>query len=278
MSIGPGWAGVVVEDPVDCLEPEDVELEVRAALGDRRVDGLQLSARIDDQALPWRLRLEVQGRDELLWSRALEIKEADCPYLPGLVARSVEQGLAGIPRWQLATGPAPVDDELYLKLAATAPWAPHVGIGGGLGRAVSQSVLLLAEAELSFSGIQPVDEHLGQFTGLLVGAGGVLDLPIRHGSIRLQGSAATGPFWVQGRGFEQNYRSWAPRAVVNGELSYALPVAVRLGLRVQSPFVRLELSDERTGNPSPEPWVRLGLVLSLAGHVGRSEVGSSGRP
>lgn len=276
--VAAAWAGVGVEDPVGCLDPEAVELEVRTALGDRRVDGLQLVARIDDEALPWRLRLEVQGRDELLWSRTLEVKEADCPYLPGLVARSVEQGLAGIPQWQLSGVPAPVSDELYLKVAATAPWSLHAGIGGGLGLAMSQSALFVLELELSFAGIQPVDQAQGQFTGLLLGAGGALDLPIRYGSIRLQGGAASGPFRTLGRRFDENFQRWAPRVVATGELSYALPVAVRLGLRLQSPLVRLDLVDQKDGNSSSEPWVRIGLVLSLAGHVGRSEGGSPGRP
>ena len=269
-------AGVVVDDPSGCLDPERIDLEVRAALGDGQVDDIQLVVHLDvedtagDLPPPWSLHLEVRAHRGVLWQRDLEVEEFDCPYVPALVARSAEQGIAGVPRWQLGMAPRSRPPELGFRLGATLPPPVHVDLGGQLGVRVGGPILWFAHTDMFGTAVNPVGEGGGQIFGILVGSGLGIDLNLGSaGSVRVTTEIGAGPATAIGRQFLANDAVLVPRAVARLELGFVPRGAFRISSRLQIPAVRLALRDDGSGGTFIEPWIRVGLVLGLAGDLGR---------
>ncbi len=252
--------GVRVEDTRGCLDAEAVELEVRSALGDRAVDGLDIVARLDDREQPWLLRLQVVDDDETLWRKVLRVQEVDCPYLPALVARSVEQGLSEVPGWGVALPSTRLPHVLGFRLAGSVP-SVRIGVGVGVGVGVGGRSRLIVDTEVFGSAVQTIGAGGGQLLGWQLGGGYAADLPVGAGSVRLRPTLAAGPVLAFGRGFDLTFRELLPRVAAQGEIAWISAGVWQVGVRAEVPVLRVVLVDGGTGDRASEAAIRVGLVL-----------------
>ena len=270
--IAQAQAGVVVEDDRRCLDEERIDLELRAVLGDRQVDELDVFVRLDGPfESAWQVRLRVAREGVTKWQRSMSVLPADCPYLPPVIARRVEQGLAGIPAWQLSTSShLPTEWSAYTSLSL--PAAPHATLGGGLVVGLRDRWLWLVDLEayaMSVSLDAPVGTgpvQGGRFWGGVVGSGLGLHLGRERRGVRISLGASGGPFLATGNGFEEPEASVVPRVLLNAQVS-ALWGPFRVGARATVPVVRVQGVAPQTQRTAPEPWFRLGLVLGVGGPV-----------
>lgn len=273
---GAALGGVVLEDGGGCLSREDLELELRAWLGDDPVDNSELRVRLTASEPAWQLRIDASSLDgEALWWHEGQVQPADCPVLPGLIARIAEQQFAGAPRWGLAP-PPPLRREVVGELAGTAPNGLHFVFGGGVGVPISQRArwvvhvdgYLGSEVSLGEDRNGSGEPRSGQFVGLLVGGGASYDLVTGPTVLRARGTVAVGPHLAYGRGFEKPLSGVRLRATANLQLDFVSTALLRIGGRVTVPFVRLAPASQPRDAIAAEPWVRAGFVIGLGGPVG----------
>ncbi len=257
-------AGVTVEDGGGCVDAELVQLELRLVLGDDAVSRSDIDVRLVREGLPWTLTLSVRESTELLWSRDLSVTAADCPYLPTLVARTVEQGLVGVPRWTLGSRRYEVGPDWEVRLAGTVPSAPHVGVGLAFGRRLGGAWHWVVDGELMGTAPMPVDGGSARFGGLILSAGFATHAPLGRSALRLRGTLGGGPVVGVGTGFgPAELLDVAPRMVSTLELAVLFPKVLRLGMRLQTPLVRVAPGLDEGVRGEPEPWVRAGVVLAI---------------
>lgn len=274
-------AGVRVEDPRGCLSAEAVDLEVRAALGDEQVDRLALLARIDDAGAGWVLRIEVAEGDRPLWHKEVPVAPVDCPFLPELIARSVERGLAAIPGWSWAEGRRRRSpDEGAFQLSVSAPRAMRYGVGLAFAIGLPEPFLWEFDVEGWLGEVQPVGTGTAQLFGARLGAGPAVALPALGTTFRLAGRWTAGPVVSTGRAFRSPATTISPRSTAQLDLGWGPPgpVPVRVALRTEVVLVGVAPVDTGTGQRAPEPLVRAGLVLGIAGSLRAGDGGGPGRP
>jgi hypothetical protein len=231
------YAGIVVEAPTDCFEREQVALEVGAVVDDAVLQRLDLVVIVHGDQLTMNLR----DGSELLWSKMATITQADCSVVPKLVARSVEQAVAELPRWVFANGARPPERSLSI-LAAPLPlgslprWELRGAGSGPIAGRARWAVGLGVAAE----GLRSDSAYRANILEALVRAGPGVDLGTGQHSLRLTSTLGVGPALV----VASQDASGGGRALDSG----------------WAPAVRVELDATWVG---PGPW-RLGVVGSLS--------------
>ncbi|MEQ1502972.1 MAG: hypothetical protein ABMB14_12115 [Myxococcota bacterium] len=275
-------AGVVVEDTVGCLDAEAVDLELRAELVEKADIRIGLGA-----APAPALSLAVTDGDARVWDRVIAVKPEDCPYLPSLIALSLERGLSAIPGWGLPepTRPPP---EIGFVVSGSLPWAVRIAVAGDLWLPISGRIGLDLQPEVTYTAVERFGDQGGgaQLAAFGLAVGGGAQLPVGPTAIRLATRINPGVWVGVPRGpFDAQGPVVSPRVASVTELGWVASAAVRLGVRFEVPIVRLVLADAR-GAEDPEPPARIGLALTVAGRLGgrstRSsddgDVGRSDRP
>lgn len=279
-ALASAWAlaGVRVEDPHDCLAAEAVDLEVRSALGDAAVDRLDLLARVEDGAKGWQLSLEVSEAGTRLWDRVIDVQPVDCPFLPALVARSVERGLSDLPGWQVALPNGRLPSELALTLSGSLPFSIRGGLGAAASIGLRRPLRWDVDLEGFLSGVEPVGVGSVQWLGAVLGTGPALEFPAGSDAIRVSVRGRAGPAVMVGGGFDLPVTRVVPRISGLVDLGWVSRGPLRLALRTEVPAIRLVAVDEWTGEKRAEAPIRVGLVLGVAGRLRPGDGGAGQRP
>jgi len=265
---GLAWASaptVSVDDRMGCVDREAVQLEVGAVLDAHRADAVEVEVGIDDGVVS----LEVFRGQRVLWDRRLSVGPEDCAVVPALIARSLDQGLAGLPDWHFeAADGLPPDVAVYLEGAVAPVPSPFgwgvLGTGSGpLGRVGRWS------AGLGVVAIR-VDDGAGRGAQLLapqlrMGPGADLG---RRRRWRLVGVVTAGPvFVVPQTGVQLSGPRWVPGA--RGEVSLAWRRgSLAVSGFVDTPLVRVVVVDEAQGERLAEGVIRVGLRVGAIGSLG----------
>jgi hypothetical protein len=273
------FASVEVVDGADCLDTEQVELELRDVLDDAVVDEFLTRVTVVRGA-SWWLKLAVSQRENVLWSRQLAVDPADCPFLAEVVARSVERGVATLPEWRFERLQLHVPAELGVQLFGTLD--PSGGKRYGLGGAawIGLTPEFGWQSVLEVHNATPVALFGGQvqFAGasLSTGLGGIVHLGPHE--LRGVGRLGYGADYGRGTGFDENNREWwIGRPTAQADIGLAPPGPLRFWFRADlllDPVPQV-VNEEQSPGPElvplvrPEESVRLGLVLELAGSVRR---------
>jgi hypothetical protein len=274
-AIVPALADVTVEDSSEprCLEVEDLDLEVRQVLGDEVVDQISLSARLYGVD-GWQLSLVVYDGGELLWQREMSVEPVDCPFLPALIARSVERGLSSL-----------IDDlqsarehvELGLLGSVTLPTAARLSGGPSLWLPIHSRLHLQFDLEGYGSFVEPVSEGGWQLAGAWGGFGPGIETGSGSDELRASVRGVLGPAVVIGRGFVDNNEKVRTRAAILADVGFASRHGIRVLLRAEVPLKRV-VPTQRGRPGTPEPPFRLGLCVGYGGSIGSTEGPTNDRP
>jgi hypothetical protein len=279
LPIATSYADVRVQDPSDCVDAEVVDLEVRAALGDAAVDGLDLFVGIvaEGEARSVQIRLS-DVRGELLWEKALQGEQRDCPLLSTLVARSVESGISQIPGWRLVAERGRSLNEGGVYAQVTAPTTLRAGVGGGIKVQVLGPLWWGVDVDAYLSGREPVGTGVFQVGALGGTTGPVLRQRFGDEAVDLGVRGWLGMYGVSGRGFDLNYFNLFPRFTINPELTFVSHHLVRLGLRGELQTVRVGLTAPGADTRQLEPAFRVGVTVGVGGPLRSGEARESDRP
>lgn len=262
------FASVEVENGGDCLDQESIDLELRDALDDVVVDRFvtHVVVRAEDAIV----ELSVTDREETLWSRELPFAREDCPYLAGVIARSVERGLATLPAWRLSASGRRVTHELGFQISGlTSRGGPAWGTLGGawwsrFGRYAGWQVV----ADIGLSDRSPVSAGTIRFIGGSVTTGPALHVPVGGHLLRGAFRMGMGPAWFRASNFDrENYAGWwrRPSAVVDGGWSFPGALSVFGRADVTLDPVRFDVAELGELVSYTEPWLRWGLVVEFSG-------------
>lgn len=297
-------AGVVrVEDGHACLDRDALDEEVRATIGDAAADRIDLAAALAPGAEPWHLQLSVSEGTTQIWQRALTVAAVDCPYLPALVARSVERGLSEIPGWGLALPARPPRPEAFLAFSMTAPpelvrpptsellrrpgRAPRWSVGPLVSVPIVPPLRFEAEVFGFWSSFERVGAGGAQVAGAAAGAGPALLVPVGASAFRTGVRATLGPQVVLGQAFEAADIDVAPYTTVLWDTGFSFVHVVQTAVRAEVVTLALRYCEAQAGSecaadptiPSTvEPRVRLGLAVAIGGPIGRTDVRRRDRP
>lgn len=279
LAIGPALADVTVEGAARCLRQEALDLEVRQLLGDEVVDQIDLRAHLYGFE-SWQLSLEVFDGGRLLWERAMSVEPVDCPYLPVLVARSVERGLSALPGWGIGAPPkAPESLELAIAVAYTLPTAyQRFSLGVAMWTPIAGPVHVEWDLEAYGTLVEHVRNVGIQMAGAWAGAGPGLELDVGKESLRASVRGALGPAVVIGRRFVDHYETVIPYAALLGDLGVVSRHGLRVGLRSEMPLARVLPRQDGRPLGIPEPALRLGMSVGYTGAIGSSEGRARSRP
>lgn len=278
------YGGVKTEDTTSprCLDPEKVELEVRAAVGDETVDRMDLLVQLSGTE-QWQLALTVRDASGTLWNRIVPAEPVDCPYLTELVGQSFERGLSELPGWGLPTlersGP-----EIGFLASTTWPDAVRFGVGLEMWFSLGERLGL----DLQLSGVQSMVERIRVGKDLVgvafvsgqleVGLGFVQPL-VKKQQLRLSSRVGVGPALGVGLGFsKRNVRTVLPRASFLQDVLWAPNRNLRLGARLEIPIVGMGYATSGGMAFGQEPFLRAGLVLGISEKLGRGDGGRAQRP
>lgn len=267
--VGSSFASVEVENGEDCLTPEAVDLELRVVLDDEVVDRFVTHVTVR-RAPDGVLELSVLDDRHLLWSRELPFSEADCPYLPEVIARSVERGIASLPAWRLSSARGSWSSELGFQVFGLAPpGAPlQIGLGGALWLGFGRFGGVQVVVEGRSGEAVPVAVGQLQFIGTSVTAGPAFQVPVANHALRGALRLGTGPTWFRGSGFDrENMSGWWWRWTTAADLGWAFPGALSVYGRAEMgvepvPFVAAVHGEAVS---YVEPWLRTGVVVEFSG-------------
>jgi len=258
-------AGIDVDDVVGCVDEERVRLEVGRVLDSLDRADADVSVRLADDGLS----VVARRQRRVLWERTLPVGRADCDAVPEVVARSVEQGLSGLPDWQFEGDEGlPPDVGVFLEAAASPVPDPLswgvLGLGTGpLGRTGRWA------AGLSLVAI-PVGDGTGRGAQLLtpqVRFGPGTDLGRRR-RWRAMGCVSAGPVFVVPRATLQlSGPRLVPAARADVALQWRSPGSLAVSLFVDSPLVRVVVVDDAVPQRLEEGLIRVGLRLGVAGSL-----------
>jgi hypothetical protein len=273
------FADVRTQDPSACVDPEEVDLEVRASLGDAAVDGLDLFVGVQADGDARALAIRVSDvRGDLLWEKHLAATAADCPILSQLVARSVEAGLAEVPGWRLRAerGRSRPEGAVWIKVSA--PIAVRAGLGAGLSGQVVGPLWWSGGVDLYAAPFSNVGAGVVQVGGLGVTTGPFARARLGREALDVGFRVWGGAFGVVGRSFDVGYTTVLPHLSLDPEVWVVTRAALRVGLRAEVPLTRVAFSAAGQKDLTYEPAFRLGIVLGLGGGLRSGEALGGDRP
>jgi len=263
-------ATVTVNGGAGCLSAVAVQVEldeVEGLLGSDRI--LVDIVRLDE---PWTLHVRVVRREVEVWRRSLPVEPADCPLLPAALARTLQRGLEGVPRW-------PLNDRSpwSLGIQTVASW-PYIEGGAALtfGHGPLARGVWSWEADLGvFTRTpQPVGRGRAALSGVMLGFAPVAEGRIGATRLGVRPRLAVGFGGRSEAGFDviPEPAPLVPRGTVALEARARFPQGISAGLRASWIVVRTSFEDEdSTGNATraPEPRFRLGFVIGLREVIGQ---------
>jgi hypothetical protein len=261
-----GWvlaasAGVRVVSTERCVTDEAVALEVEAVVAPATLEKVDIEVTVTVDAVLVRL---VDGAS-ILWSKVASIGPQDCPAVPMLVARTVEQALAELPRRALGGNARPAEVQLAVRGAPLPVWPPRwslllLGSGPVGGRARWMGGLGLSTEAVR------VSERVGaDVVELAFRAGPGVDLGSGGQGVRLGAYVAAGPAWFVPIGVTPDLQTTLlPSVRAEGVAEWVPSSAIRVALVGSVPAVRYEFVESNAGVEALAPAWRLGLQLGVA--------------
>jgi hypothetical protein len=269
-------AAVRVEGDGGCLAAQDLDLESRSVLGDELVDRYDIVATMEAEPDTWTVHLEVSDAGVPLWRRNLHIVQADCPYVAGLVAVSIERGLSKVPDLAMPgyERQRHVTEGGFL-LAFTMPADERIGYGTYLSVGLPRPLRI----ELALEGFVGFPQQVGTGRVTLFGGpllyGGIAWQPhVPRGNapaLRIAARAGGGLIVAVGEGFGSvaDGVALSPHGSVTLDAIFAFGKQFRVGPRAEYAFARVSNSDVETGDSVEEPAVRVGVTAAYAWPVVR---------
>ncbi|MEO0604968.1 MAG: hypothetical protein AAF211_26290 [Myxococcota bacterium] len=267
-------ATVSVNGGTGCFSAVAVQVELD------EIDGLIGSDRVLVDLVrltdPWSLQVRVVRREVEVWQRALEVTQADCSLLPAILARTLERGLEGVPRWPLAN-----ERRRWLLGVETAMTVPFLDWGAGVvvGRGPRTRGVWSWEIDVgAFTrSVQPVGPGRSVLSGGDLGFGPVAEA--RVGATRI----GVKPRLTLGIGSQREsgitspadpeiLASTGPRFALTVDARARLPRGGHVGLRMSYVAVRTSFVFRVPGvlvTTSAEPRWRMGLIAGIRGPVGK---------
>lgn len=279
--VGVAFASVEVEDGADCLSEEQVELELRAVLSDAVVDRFVTRVHLIREPR-WAVQLAVAEGEEVLWTRELAVEPADCPFLPAVIARSVEQGVASLPVWRFdpVFGRGPVELGFQLYGIQSSAGTPQAGMGFAALLPVGRHLAAQAVVEIRAFGRDPLGAGTVRYLGGAISAGPTLIVPAGRHALRWSARIGAGPTRWESEGFSiRNFSGTWPRWAAVSDLGWAFPAWIRAYARVELPLRPAHFTVVESGTPVTygEEWPRMGLVIEVSGALRRGDVPSAPR-
>ena len=261
-----------------CLSAVAIEVELDDVSGLLSTDRVFVDlVRLSD---PWTLYVRVIRRELEVWKRALEVTPADCPLLPAALARTLERGLEGIPRWPFANERR----RWLLGVQAVLSW-PYTEWGAALtvGHGPRPRGVSSWEADVAVftRSPQPVGPGRVTLTGLMVGIGPHAEGRIGATRLGVRPRLAVGFGRRAQLGIDQAPIGRGVALRVSGGLEgqVRLPQGMHFGIRTTLIVARTEYLStvpiELPGDPQLpvtrvlEPAFRVGLLFGLRGPIGR---------
>ncbi|MFH1807154.1 MAG: hypothetical protein ABIJ09_00310 [Pseudomonadota bacterium] len=237
------------------------------------------------------LNLELRQDDgELLLSRSLRARRADCPELPTLVATVVARQLAQLPRerWSrrrpvAPAAPASARTRPGSTTASTWQLRSGLGLGAGLGVAAPAGAVqlqllddvgLLSDWRLATvlagtAGWYPLGPGEVQVLTLRVGAGPAWDLPLATITLSPRLLLVAGCSVASGTGFARNQTSVLPLLLLSPALLVHTHRGLYASLGLEIPLVNTRYRVLNLDTGYQEPWLRvvasLGIMLDVVG-------------
>lgn len=264
------WAGLQVASMQSCVTEEAVALEVGTVVDPETLQRMDVEVTVTDDAL----LVRILDGSSILWSKVAAVAPEDCPSVPLLVARTLEQALSELPRRAFAgTSRAP---ELALAVRGSPlPLGPPrwalllLGSGPVAGRARWMGGVGLSTEALR------VSERVGaDVVDLSFRAGPGVDLGSGSSGVRLAAWVAAGPAWFVPIGVTPDLETTllpSVRAEVTAEWVPASPL--RLGLVGSVPAIRYEFIESNAGVVALAPPWRVGLQLGVGRKTSREPGG-----
>lgn len=255
------WAALTVQAPSECMTIEAVALDVGSVVDDdvfRRLD-------LDVVLVGDHLVMTLEDRGQRVWARTAQVAPEDCPSIPMLVARSVEQALAELPRWSFSAARPPEQGIALhvapIPLGAAPRWELRVGASGPMaGRARWAAGLGIATA-----GLRTSEGRGADVLELLVRAGPALDLGAGAHAVRVDAMLAVGPaILVPSQETPQLESALLPAVRVEAGATWVPAGALRVGVLVGTPAIQVAIRDPASGELAASPPVRLGLKVGVA--------------
>ena len=264
-------AGLEVVSVQPCVTLEAVALEVGTVVEPDTFQRMDVEVTVTEDALLVRI---VDG-PSILWSKVAAVGPEDCPAVPMLVARTLEQALSELPKRAFAGTSRPPELALAVR-GSPIPLGPPrwglllLGSGPVAGRARWMGGIGLSTEALRVServGADVVELAFRAGPGVDVGSGG--------SGVRLAAWVAAGPAWFVPIGVTPDLETTllpAVRAEVTAEWVPASPL--RIGLVGSVPAIRYEFIESNAGVRALAPPWRLGLQLGVGRKTSREPGGS----
>ncbi|MEM6927181.1 MAG: hypothetical protein AAF602_09645 [Myxococcota bacterium] len=224
---------------------------------------------------PWTLQVRVVRREVEVWQRALEVTQADCPLLPAILARTLERGLEGVPRWPLAN-----ERRRWLLGVETAMSVPFLDWGAAVvvGQGPRARGVWSWEVDMgAFTrSVQPVGPGRSVLSGGDLGFGPVAEARVGATRIGVKPRLTVGIGSQRESGItreidpESETRT-GPRAAIALDTRARFPRGAHVGLRLSYTAVRTSFVFRNPGvvTMAAEPRWRVGLIAGIRGPVGK---------
>jgi hypothetical protein len=275
------WAGVSVDDPLDCLDAGRLENELALQLGDAALADLDVRVTLTpgeptDAAGGFSTSTRVSRDGERLWAKRSAFVQADCPALPEALALSIQQGLAGVPGFGVHAEESPVRVGATIQLVSTAglPLDPRLGVHGGLKLRAGPFADLWTQARLQTGPRLAIGSGAATLfqPGLAVGLA-VHERDPERLAPRWRPDAWAlvwgGPMIAVGAQFDRDRVVVLPRVAAEVGAGLRVNGPVHVGLFAEVPILRNEwiVEDPNAGSEGlssrTEPPIRIGLAVGL---------------
>jgi len=259
-------AGVSVVSTESCVTEEAVVLEVGTVVDGDTLRRMDLEVTVTNDAL----LVRVLDGSSILWSKVAAVGPEDCGALPLLVARTVEQALAELPRRAFASTSRPSEVQLAVR-GAPLPLGPPrwslllLGSGPVAGRARWMGGIGVANEALR------VSERVGaDVVELGFRAGPGFDLGSGSQGVRLGAWVAVGPAWFVPIGVTPDLQTTLlPSVRAESTVEWVPSSPLRVALVGSVPAIRYEFVESNAGVVALAPPWRLGVQLGVGRLVGR---------
>lgn len=270
-----GWAaarGLQVVSTQGCVTQEAVALEVGTVVEPQTLERIDVEVTVTEDALLVRI---VDGKS-ILWSKVASVRAEDCPAVPLLVARTLEQALTELPRRAFAGTSRPPEVALAVR-ASPLPLGPPrwglllLGSGPVAGRARWMGGLGVANEALR------VSEQVGaDVVELALRAGPAVDIGSGASGVRVAAMVAAGPAWFVPIGVTPELETTLlPSVRAETTVEWVPSSPLRLGLVGSVPAIRYEFVESNAGVRALAPAWRLGAQLGVGRRTNRETGGSA---
>ncbi len=268
-------AGVSVVSTERCVTEEAVVLEIGTMVDQDTLGPMDLEVTVTDDAL----LVRVMDGPSILWSKVAAVGPEDCEAVPMLVARTVEQALAELPRRAFASTSRPSEIQLAVR-GAPLPLGPPrwslllLGSGPVAGRGRWMVGVGVANEALRVServGADVVELGFRAGPGFDLGSGGQ--------GIRVGAWVAVGPAWFVPIGVTPDLQTTLlPSVRAEATVEWVPSSPLRVALVGSAPAIRYEFVESNAGVVALAPAWRVGVQLGVGRLLRRRATpGSGGR-